>query len=221
MPYSNTDVGKARPMLQAKLRVPQPVRSVESLDQAGGFAALKPLPLENKALFFGDSGKKKFAPNASDTYEFKPGRRKLYPNKSGSAEHGGIKKLPHPVPFAPPRAEQRHLPEAAARSGYDIPEHSIEKALNRKILVRRPSGSLGEHAASPGAMSREDPLLLNRRAAPITCSELFPLLRRRVLLNRQAAPINSVSKVSTANSWRNFLYHKYHLPRDFATLSHA
>eukprot|EP00518_Triparma_eleuthera_P006922 CAMPEP_0182473196 /NCGR_PEP_ID=MMETSP1319-20130603/23488_1 /TAXON_ID=172717 /ORGANISM="Bolidomonas pacifica, Strain RCC208" /LENGTH=169 /DNA_ID=CAMNT_0024673961 /DNA_START=169 /DNA_END=674 /DNA_ORIENTATION=+ len=142
MPYANTDVGAARPMLQHRLRVPQPVRSVESLDQAGGFAALQPLPMSNKALFFGDSGKKKFDPVASETYDFKPGRRKLYPNASGSAKHGGIKKLPHPVPFAPPRAEQRHLPEAQQRSGYDVPEHSIEKALNRKVLVRRQDGQL-------------------------------------------------------------------------------
>ena len=129
-------------MLQHRMRVPQPVRSVESLDQAGGFAALQPLPMSNKALFFGDSGKKKFEARASETHDFNPGRRKLNPKPSGSAKHGGIKKLKDPVPYAPRRAEQRHLPDAQQRSGYDVPEHSIEEALNRKILVRRQDGHL-------------------------------------------------------------------------------
>ena len=98
--------------------------------------------MSSKALFFGDAGKQHYAPHHSETYKHIPGRRILHPNPSGEEKTGGLKRLEIPVPHKPPRAQQRHLPKDQARSGYDVPEHSIEKALNRKVLVRRESGQL-------------------------------------------------------------------------------
>ncbi len=129
-------------MLQARLKVPQPIRSAESLESNGGFKGLTPQQMSARTLFFGDGGRRHTEEPRSDTYQFKPGRRKLYPGPSDYERPGGLKKLPHPVPKVPPRAEQRHIPSAAMRSGYDVPEHSIEKALNRKVAVRREDGLL-------------------------------------------------------------------------------
>lgn len=142
MPYNNTEVGAHRPMLQERIKVPQPVRSVESIESNGGFAGCTPLPMSSSALFFGDAGKQHFPPHHSETYKHIPGRRILHPNPSGEEKTGGLKSIKIPIPHKAPRAQQRHLPKDQARSGYDVPEHSIEKALNRKILVRRESGHL-------------------------------------------------------------------------------
>ena len=108
MPYNNTDVGARRPQMQSRLRVPQVVRSCESLDQPGGFAAREvPVKMESRTLFFGDGGRKHYEPTRSDTESWHPGRRTLNPNHSGYQKVGGLKRIPHPVPYAAPRAEQR------------------------------------------------------------------------------------------------------------------
>ena len=136
MPYHDTEVGAARPMLQHKQSVPSRPRDNNVLD----YQQHSSTPMNAKTLFFGDGGKSHFDTPHSDTYEFKPGRRKLYPTKSGSAVQGGLRRIPIPVPKSKKVAEQRHLPDSQERSGYDVPEHSIETALNRKIRVIRDSG---------------------------------------------------------------------------------
>ena len=128
--------------MQAKLRIAQPIRSEESLDRPGGFAAMGPRQIDAKTLFWGDAGKKHYAPKNSGVEKWHPGRRTLHPNHSGYEKTGGLRSIPIPVPHVPPRAEQRHLLREAARSGFDVPEHSIEKALNRKVRVRREDGML-------------------------------------------------------------------------------
>jgi hypothetical protein len=108
-----------------------------------GFQAYsQPHVASAKEMFFGDGGKGHYPESRSETYKFQPGRRKLYPNSSEYEKHGGIMKLPIPQPRVQPRAEQRHLPGSQQRSGYDVPEHSIEAALNRKNRVVRENGSL-------------------------------------------------------------------------------
>ena len=101
---------------------------------------LNPTSMSAASLFFGDAGKKHYSPPSSETYQFKPGRRKMYPTHSGYEKAGGIRKLNAPVPNMPPRAEQRHLSHAAARSGYDVAENSIERQLGVKHVVKRPTG---------------------------------------------------------------------------------
>ena len=128
--------------MQQKLRVPQPIRSEESLDRPGGFADYGPRQIDAKTLFWGDGGKKHYGPKSSQVESWHPGRRTLHPNHSGYAKPTGLRSIPIPVPHVPPRAEQRHMLNEAARSGFDVPEHSIEKALNRKVLVKRDDGRL-------------------------------------------------------------------------------
>ena len=103
-------------------------------------SADSPTPMSAATMFFGDGGRKHYSPSGSDTFQFKPGRRKLYPSHSGYEKVGGIKKLTAPVPFCPPRAEQRHLPSASQASAYDVPENSIERQLGVKHIVVRASG---------------------------------------------------------------------------------
>jgi len=142
MPYSNTDVGAARPLLQHKQQV-QNNKYRPQDNNVLNHQQHQNTVIDAKTLFFGDGGRSHFKTPQSDTYTFKPGRRKLYPGKSsGEASQGGIRKLPIPIPANKPLAEQRHLPEAQQRSGYDVPEYSIEKALNKKQLVRRDDGGL-------------------------------------------------------------------------------
>jgi len=138
MPYFDTEVGAARPMLQHRLLVPSRPPDNNVLSAFPSSSA----PMTASQMFFGDGGKHHFPTPHSDTYAFKPGRRKLYPSKSGSAVQGGLRRIPIPVPKTKKVPEQRHLPDAQRRSGYDVPEHSIETALNRKILVRREGGEL-------------------------------------------------------------------------------
>jgi len=138
-------------MLQARLRVPQPIRSEESLDKQGGVGGMGPRQIDAKTLFFGDGGKKHYAPMRSDVEKWHPGRKKLYPNHSGGEyKVGGLKSIPIPVTHVPPRAEQRHLLKDQARSGWDVPEHSIEKALNRKVVVKRENGKVRTGGAKDG-----------------------------------------------------------------------
>jgi hypothetical protein len=127
--------------MQAKARVPQPIRSAEAFT-AGGFADRTPIEMSASSMFFGDGGRKHYGQSGGSEGTFKPGRRKLYPNDSSEHKHGGLKQLAIPKVTLPPRAQQRHLPHAQGRSGYDVPERSIELALNRKVLVRRDDHSL-------------------------------------------------------------------------------
>jgi len=137
-------------MMQHKLRVPPPLQG----QLEGGFSKYTPQQVSAKELFWGDGGKAHYPPTRSETYQFKPGRAKLYPGKSDYEKPGGLKSLPIPQPVVLPRAQQRHqIPapfceNSQQRSGYDVPERSIEAALNRKNMVVRDNGFLARDYVS-------------------------------------------------------------------------